>query len=108
MFNPIKRVSRLATSLLQALVIPVFCALTMTKSLTDRECQSLITKAAIEVGVSPKYISTRLLDENDKNDMRDGLISYEVLLLHVRLWVNAGMPDYAHGNTAYWKKPTDK
>lgn len=108
MLTRIKRVSKLAKSLSQVLVIPASYVLAMTKSLTERECQSLITKAAIEVGVSPKYISTRLLDENDKDDMRNGLISYEVLLLHVRVWVNAGMPDYAHGNTAYWKKPTDK
>lgn len=76
----------------------------MGKPITEKECKSLIFKAAIEVGCPPAFISTRLLSKEDKLDMLNGDIPWESLLLHVQLWFKAGMPDYAHGNTEPYKK----
>jgi len=48
--------------------------------------------------VRADLISTRLLSDDDKKDMLSGLIPEESLLLHVKLWKEAGMPDYANGS----------
>lgn len=78
----------------------------VSKPLTEKERDSLIFKAAIEVGCPPAFISTRLLSKEDKLDMLNGDIPWEALLLHVQLWFKAGMPDYAHGKTEPYKKTT--
>lgn len=44
--------------------------------------------------VKAEIISTQLLNEQDKNDILDGLISDENLFLAVKAWKEAGMPDY--------------
>lgn len=52
----------------------------------------------IKLGVSPRLISERLLSDNDKDDMREGLITIEALEANTVAWIKNGMPDYAHGN----------
>lgn len=66
---------------------------------TDKECKSLISSVAWSLGVSPRLISTRLLDDNDKNDLRHGLVSESELECAVEVWRGNGMPDYANGKT---------
>lgn len=65
--------------------------------LSDSECKKIISQVAWSLGVSPGLISTRLLDDNDKNDLRLGLLTKESLKLAVEVWMGNGMPDYAHG-----------
>lgn len=66
---------------------------------TDKECKSLISSVAWSLGVSPRLISVRLLDDNDKNDLRHGVITKEALKCAVEVWRDNGMPDYANGKT---------
>lgn len=65
--------------------------------LTDKQCKELISKLAWALGVSPKLISLRLLNEQDKNDIRQGVLNYDALKLNIELWRDNGMPDYANG-----------
>jgi hypothetical protein len=67
--------------------------------LTKQECQKILFKIGIELGVSPKLIATRLLSEDDKQDMMNGDLSTEALICHVNVWKENGMPDYANGKT---------
>ena len=57
--------------------------------------------------VKAELISTRLLSKDDKDDMRKGLIPIDSLLMHVRVWVQNDMPDYANGHTAPYKPPLE-
>lgn len=75
----------------------------MAKTLTKEECQKKLFHLGIKLGVSPKLISTRLLSKEDKQDMLNGLIPDETLFVAVKCWMEAGMPDYANGNTARYK-----
>ncbi len=72
----------------------------MGSKLTKEDCQRRLFKIGLKLGVSPKLIATRLLSEEDKSDMLNGLISDELLITGVELWVKNGMPDYAHGKFA--------
>lgn len=47
--------------------------------------------------VKAQLISSRLLSKEDKQDMLSGLISVEDLIVQVKAWIEAGMPDYANG-----------
>lgn len=67
-------------------------------TLSDTECKKILSKLGFKLGVSPKLIATRLLSDEDKEDMRNGEVPIESLELHIELWMKAGMPDYAHGN----------
>lgn len=51
-------------------------------------------------------ISTRLLSEDDKQDMLRGDLPIEALECAVQCWKDAGMPDYAHGLTDPYKPTT--
>ncbi|CAB4152125.1 hypothetical protein UFOVP685_32 [uncultured Caudovirales phage] len=76
--------------------------------LTKEQCQRKLFNIGIKLGVAPKLISTRLLSNDDKQDMLNGLIPDETLFVAVQCWMEAGMPDYAHGNTERYKPPPDK
>lgn len=65
--------------------------------LTDEECKAIIKSVAIKLCARAQLIATRLLTEEDKNDMRQGNLSIEVLEDHIKVWIENGMPDYAHG-----------
>lgn len=72
----------------------------MNKPLTEREeaCRRMLFKAAIKHGVAPKLISERLLSKADKEDMLNGLVSFETLDCHVMVWKEQGMCNYADGS----------
>lgn len=67
--------------------------------LSDNDCKEIISILAKKLCVRPKLITARLLSDNDKYDMRLGLLPIEALECHIRAWVASGMPDYAYGNT---------
>jgi hypothetical protein len=69
----------------------------MTDQRKVEECKSLLFKLAIKHGVAPRLISERLLSKEDKNDMLEGLISFETLDCFVQVWKENGMCDYANG-----------
>ena len=71
----------------------------MSGRLTDKACKAIIIGVAKKFNVEPKLITTRLMSEDDKNDMRDGNLSHESFECHVKVWIRAGMPDYVHGKT---------
>ena len=66
---------------------------------TREECKRILFKIGIKLGCSPNLMATRLLSEDDKQDMVDGLLSIEELECHVKAWMDVQMPDYAHGKT---------
>lgn len=71
-----------------------------TKSLSTDDCKKILFKVGIKFGVSPKLISERLVDAQDKCDMLNGEIPIEYLEVAVKAWQDAGMPNYASGLTA--------
>lgn len=79
------------------------------KIYSDEECKKIISKVAWELGVSPGLISTRLLDEQDKNDLRQGVLTKGALKCATEVWRDNGMPDYAHGKDVAmkWEKKGD-
>lgn len=87
----------------------------MTHTRTVEECKRMLFKLAIKHGVAPKLISERLLSKDDKEDMLQGLVSFEQLDCAVQAWCDSGMCNYADGTGAwysdYWQwkaKRTDK
>lgn len=64
-------------------------------------CKKMLFKAAIKHGVAPKLISERLLSKEDKEDMLNGLVSFETLDAFVKVWKESGMCNYADG-TGTW------
>lgn len=70
---------------------------------TRDDCKRMISKTAFKCGVSPRLIATRLLSEDDKQDMLNGDLSLEALEAHVNVWKEVGLPDYAHGNCERYK-----
>jgi hypothetical protein len=71
----------------------------MLTRLTDKACKAIIIQIAKELDVEARLITTRLMSEDDKNDMRNGNLPRESLKLHVQIWKKSGYPDYAHGKT---------
>lgn len=54
--------------------------------------------------VKAELISNRLLSKEDKEDMLKGLIPLESLILHVKVWRDNGMPNYASGKFDVYKE----
>lgn len=77
----------------------------MSQRLTDDACKNIIRTIALKHKIDPKLIVTRLMSQEDKDDMRNGELPYQALDLHVEVWIKAGMPDYAHGLTEPMKLP---
>ncbi len=65
--------------------------------LTDKECVSIVRKLGKELTVRPSFITTRLMSEEDKQDLRMGALDIDTLREHIKVWLANGMPDYAHG-----------
>lgn len=72
--------------------------------LTIKQCKSILFNLGIGLGVSPKLISMRLLDDLDKDDMLSGLIEIAALRAHTEVWRDNGMPDYATGSKPRYKE----
>lgn len=75
---------------------------------TDDECKRILSKLGLKHGVSPRIIADTLLDESDKDGMRSGEVTPEQLDCAVGAWLDAGMPDYAHGKTKMLSRPIKK
>jgi len=75
------------------------------KKLDDNTCKNIIRDLGRRLNVDPKLIVTRLLSEDDKNDMRNGDLPLNALKLHIEVWIKAGLPDYAHGLTEPMENP---
>ncbi len=75
----------------------------MTNPRKVEECKSLLFKLAIKHGVAPRLISGRLLSKEDKDDMLNGLFTFETLDCMVGMWKENGMCDYANGNMTPYK-----
>ena len=69
------------------------------RKLSDDACKRIIRRIALKHKIEPRLITTRLMSEDDKEDMRRGDLPMTALDLHVELWIKAGLPDYAHGKT---------
>lgn len=69
----------------------------MQQQWTVEDCKKMLFKLAIKHGVAPKLISERLLSRDDKEDMLQGLVSFETLDCHVKIWKEYGMCNYADG-----------
>ncbi len=67
---------------------------------TTDECKKIIFNLGIKFGVSPRLISERMLDAQDKCDMLNGDVSIVELEAATGAWKDAGQPDYANGLTA--------
>ena len=72
--------------------------------LSADDCKRILFKTGLQLGVSPKLISTRLLSADDKQDMLNGLITPEQLLVAVKVWISNDMPDYANGKSEPYRE----
>lgn len=66
------------------------------RHLSDELCIKIIKRVAARHKIAPRLITTRLMDDDDKDSMRRGEISEDVLDLFVRLWIKKGMPMQRH------------
>lgn len=71
----------------------------MPRALTDSECKEIIKRLGKRLDVDPTLIVTRLMSEDDKQDMRNGNLPVKSLECHIKVWKQAGYPDYARGHT---------
>ena len=67
--------------------------------LTKEQCKKILFNLGIKLGVSPRLISDRLLDDHDKCDMLNGDLPIASLEAATELWRDSGMPDYANGRS---------
>lgn len=70
----------------------------LKRQLVDNQCKYYICKIAKEYNIEPRLITTLLMSEEDKDDMRFGNLPIHILELHVSAWIKAGMPDYVKPN----------
>ena len=71
----------------------------LKRKLTDDACKKIIRMLASKYKINPRLIVTRLISEDDKNDMRSGNLPIEALETHIKIWIKNGMPDYVNGTT---------
>lgn len=69
------------------------------------QCKDLLRTVARAMCVRADLISTRLLSEEDKQDMLNGDITVEELMLHVKVWKQYGMCNYADGSCEPYRPP---
>lgn len=70
----------------------------METPISVEECKKMLFKLAIKHGVAPKLISERLLSKDDKEDMLQGLITFETLDCFVAVWKEYGMCNHVDGS----------
>lgn len=73
-------------------------------TLSVEQCKDLLRTIAKMLCVKAELISTRLLSAEDKVDMQEGKIPVETLIVAVKVWMRAGMPDYAKGSDSPYKE----
>lgn len=56
------------------------------QQLTDDACKKIIKRIALKHNVEPRIITTMLMSEADKDDMRAGNLPVDVLDKYVELW----------------------
>lgn len=56
------------------------------QQLTDDVCKKIIRRIALKHNIEPRLITTELMDEADKDDMRAGNLPVYVLDKYVELW----------------------
>lgn len=74
--------------------------------LSVEQCKDLLRTVAKVMCVRADLISTRLLSEDDKQDMLNGDLTIDDLLVHVKVWKEHGMCNYADGTGTPYKPPT--
>lgn len=52
-----------------------------------------ITKAIIGQDTTVDEVLAKMMDANDKRDLKNGKIPFESLKLHVKIWCEMGKPD---------------
>ncbi len=62
----------------------------------DNKCKDIIKFLARKLGADPKLIVTRLMSEDDKNDMRNCDLPVRSLECHIKVWMENGCPDYVN------------
>jgi hypothetical protein len=63
-------------------------------SLSDEVCKNIIRRLARKHGIiPPSLITTKLMSEDDKNDMRNGLLPISALEAHIVVWKEQGCED---------------
>jgi hypothetical protein len=73
--------------------------------LSVEQCKDLLRTVAKVMCVRADLISTRLLSAEDKQDMLNGDITIDDLLIHVKVWKENGMCNYADGSGEPYKPP---
>jgi len=73
--------------------------------LSVEQCKDLLRTVAKVMCVRADLISTRLLSAEDKQDMLNGDITIDDLLVHVKVWKENGMCNYADGSGEPYKPP---
>ena len=76
--------------------------------MTIKQCKSKLFQLGINLGVSPKLISERLLSPDDKKDMLEGRLTDEALFVAVKCWIEAGMPNCFLGDLKPYIPPKSK
>ncbi len=69
------------------------------KKLVEGMIHSLAAKYKVTSKSITEFIVRRLMDDHDILDFQKGLIPEEALKLHVKVWMQNGMPDYRNGKT---------
>lgn len=75
---------------------------------TPEQCKRILFNLGIKFGVSPKLISLRLLSQEDKDDMLNGLIPQDSLEVAVQVWRDTGMRNYSDGSGLRYKASEEK
>lgn len=75
----------------------------MPTPLTVDECKKWLFRLGLKYGVPPRLISERLLSKEDKEDMLNGLVSFETLDCAVQAWKEYGMCNYADGSAKWYE-----
>ena len=71
----------------------------MFKPITDIECKEIIKRLAKRLNVDASLVTTRLMSQEDKQDMREGKLLGKALETHIKVWKKSGYPNYANGKT---------
>lgn len=58
---------------------------------------NIVQDIAKKYCIDAALIHNKLLSNEDKDDFHAGNLPLSALDLHVKVWIEKGMPDYAHG-----------